>query len=234
MAVALPSEVRTSVLFKGLADADFERVVSKAKLKKLKKGQVLFRQDEPADATFVVVSGRIKMQQLGAEGSQTLLRVLKPGQMLAIVAAVSADAYPATAVAERESTLLSWGGEVLDQLFLEVPRLCKNALGILSGRIVEMQERFSELAAERTERRLARALLRLASQVGRKHAEGVALDLVLSRQDLAEMIGTTLFSVSRILSDWKTRGWVKIGRQTVLLTKPREILRIAEEETSAH
>jgi CRP-like cAMP-binding protein len=222
-------EVRQAALFRGLSEEELARVVAAGKSRRLRKGQVLFRQDEPAAATYVVVSGRIKMQQLSAEGAQTLLRVLEPGQLLAVVAAVSADAYPATAVAERDCVVLGWSGKRLEQLFVEVPGLCRNALTILSARIREMQDRFAELAAERTERRLARALLRLAAQVGRKDQDGIALDLALSRQDLAEMIGTTLFSVSRILSDWSGRGWVRIGRQQVKLTDPHAIVGIAEE-----
>lgn len=138
--------------------------------------------------------------------------------------------YPVTAVAERDSQLLSWDGKVLDRLFLEIPEVARNAIAILSARVREMQERFCELASERTERRLARALLRLAGQVGKSEAEGIVLDLSLSRQDLAEMIGTTLFSVSRILADWQSRDLVKSGRQKVILTAPRALVRIAEEE----
>jgi CRP/FNR family transcriptional regulator, nitrogen oxide reductase regulator len=229
---SLSPEVLESPLLRGLSPSELERVFSRATLRKLKKGQVLFRQDEPAKTTYVVLSGRIKMQQVSVDGAQTLLRVLKAGQILAVVATVREEGgYPATAVAERDTTVVGWNGKALDQLFLEVPRLCRNALGILSGRIGEMQSRFAELAAERTERRLASALLRLVSQVGKKEKVGVSLDLDLTRQDLAEMIGTTLFSVSRILSDWKAKGWVKLGRQRVHLTDPHAIVRIAEEES---
>ncbi len=231
---SLSPEVLASPLLRGITSTELERVFSRATLKKLKKGQVLFRQDEPAKITYMVLSGRVKMQQVSADGAQTLLRVLTAGQILAIVATVREESpYPATAVAERDTVLVGWSGKALDQLFLEVPRLCRNALGILSSRINEMQNRFAELAAERTERRLARALLRLVSQVGKKEKVGVSLDLALTRQDLAEMIGTTLFSVSRILSDWSARGWVKLGRQQVHLLDPHAIVRIAEEEEPA-
>jgi CRP-like cAMP-binding protein len=178
----------------------------------------------------MVVSGRIKLHQVTIDGAQTFLRVIGPGQILAIVSTLSASTYPATATAERETTVLSWNGKLLDKLFLEIPHLCRNALAVLSSRVQEMQLRFGELAAERTERRLARALLRLANQVGRKQAEGVVLDLSLSRQDLAEMVGTTLFSVSRILGDWQRHQWVQIGRQKVVLLDHPALVRLAEEE----
>jgi len=220
----------SSALFRGLSSEQIAAVLDPATLSRIKKGVALFHQDDAVKSTYLVVSGRIKLHQVTTDGAQTLLRVIGPGQILAIVSAVSSANYPATATAERDSSVLSWDGKVFDRLFLRIPLLCRNALGILSSRVQEMQLRFGELAAERTERRLARALLRLASQVGRKQANGVVLDLSLSRQDLAEMIGTTLFSVSRILGDWQRSRLVEIGRQKVILTDPHALVRIADEE----
>lgn len=222
-------ELAQTPLLRNLSPRELELVFGAGQLVLIRKNGVLFSQGDPAQFTSIVVSGRIKLQQSNADGEQTLVRVLGTGGILAIVSALDVAQYPATAVAERDTEVLSWEGKELDRLFLEVPMLCRNALGILSARVREMQERFAELANERTERRLARALLRLASQVGRKQSGDIVLDLALSRQDLAEMIGTTLFSVSRILSEWQEKGWVRIGRQNVTLTDPKGLVAFAED-----
>ncbi len=100
---------------------------------------------------------------------------------------------------------------------------------LMYAHVQEMHARFRELATERVERRVARALLRLASQAGRRLADGVLIDLPLSRQEIAEMTGTTLFTVSRLLSEWERRGMIDAGRERVVIRNPHELVLIAED-----
>jgi CRP-like cAMP-binding protein len=98
---------------------------------------------------------------------------------------------------------------------------------LMTSYIQEMQERYRELATEKVERRIAHALLRLVAQMGIKTLEG-NLELTFTRQDLAEMSGTTLYTVSRVLSEWEKNGLVETGRERVLICKPHELVRISE------
>ena len=82
---------------------------------------------------------------------------------------------------------------------------------------------------ERVERRVARALLRLVHDAGRRAEGGVEIAFPVSRQDIAEMTGTTLYTVSRLLSGWEERGIVRSSRQRIVLTKPRALVAIAED-----
>jgi CRP-like cAMP-binding protein len=84
------------------------------------------------------------------------------------------------------------------------------------------------MSTEQVERRVAHALLRLAKQAGRRVEEGVEIDFPISRQDVAEMTGTTLHTVSRILSAWEQQGFVASGRQRITLREPHKLLTIAE------
>jgi cAMP-binding proteins - catabolite gene activator and regulatory subunit of cAMP-dependent protein kinases len=82
---------------------------------------------------------------------------------------------------------------------------------------------------ERVERRVARALLRLVQEAGRRVDAGVEIDFPVSRQDIAEMTGTTLYTVSRLLSSWEERGIVRSGRQRIILTTPHALVALAED-----
>jgi CRP-like cAMP-binding protein len=84
------------------------------------------------------------------------------------------------------------------------------------------------MSTEQVERRVAHALLRLAQQAGRKVEEGIQIDFPISRQDVAEMTGTTLHTVSRILSAWEEQGFVEGGRQRIMIREPHKLLLIAE------
>jgi CRP-like cAMP-binding protein len=93
----------------------------------------------------------------------------------------------------------------------------------------EVQGQLQDVATERVARRVARALLRLAAQLGRKTEEGILIDLPLSRQNLAELTGTTLFTVSRLLSGWEAEGLLEVGRERVVIRAPHGLARIAED-----
>jgi CRP-like cAMP-binding protein len=124
---------------------------------------------------------------------------------------------------------LAWPHAALLRLAEEHPRLALLTTGVIAARMHEVQERFRELATQRVAQRLARALLRLVRQAGRRTAEGVVIDLPLSRQDLAEMTGTTLFTVSRTLSAWEAAGVVAVGRERVVVVHPHRLVEIAED-----
>ena len=86
-----------------------------------------------------------------------------------------------------------------------------------------------EMSTQQVEQRVANALLRLAKQAGHKVEHGVEIDFPISRQDIAQMTGTTLHTVSRILSGWESRGLVESGRQRVVLREPHKLFILAEQ-----
>ena len=100
----------------------------------------------------------------------------------------------------------------------------------IGGRLQEAQTRVMEISTEEVERRIAHALARLGRQAGKQTDEGILIEFPLSRQDIAEMTGTTLHTVSRILSGWQNQGFVEGGRQRVLIRDPRRLDRLAEGE----
>jgi CRP-like cAMP-binding protein len=109
------------------------------------------------------------------------------------------------------------------------PRLALNALQLVAARLHELQVQYRQLATERVERRVARALLRLVQQAGRQVESGVLIDLPLSRDDIAQMTGTTLFTVSRIISRFEADGLLEAGRQRVIVRHPHGLLKIADD-----
>jgi CRP-like cAMP-binding protein len=138
---------------------------------------------------------------------------------------------PATvsARAVEDSELLRWSAEDFQALMRRYPALSLNAIAILGEHIRLYQDRIRELTTERVERRLARTLLRLAQQLGQRTPQGVLIDLPLSRQNLAEMSGTTLYTASRILRAWEEAGIVHSGRERVVIRTPHRLVGIAED-----
>ena len=216
-------------LFKGFSEADLDEVARQARQRSVDAGEFVFMQDDPADTLYILREGRMKLTQIGPDGQQILLQMIGAWTLFAVVAIIEEASYPITAQAAEPSQLIYWPKSTLTDMVQRFPRLSINAMQLMAARVREYQDRFRELATERVERRLARALIRLASQTGKKTEEGVLIDMPLTRQDLAEMTGTTLYTASRILSQWETQGLVKSGRERVVIVFPHGLVRIADD-----
>jgi len=225
----LPRLVARSRLFQGLSHAELQAALQAAHRRQVDEESFFFQQGDPASLLYILVQGQVRLLQVTPEGQQILLNFAGPGEMFGAIAMLGDTIYPVSAQAVAACQALGWDGQTMAQLMERWPRLAMNALHLPAERIQELQQRFRELATERVERRVARALLRLAGQTGRRVEGGVLVDLPLSRQDLAEMTGTTLYSVSRIFSTWEQQGLIEAGRERVLIRAPHRLVAIAED-----
>jgi CRP/FNR family transcriptional regulator, nitrogen oxide reductase regulator len=221
--------VSASPFFRGLAPHELEAVLQAAQRRKLSRGSYFFHQGEPATTFYILLEGRVRLTQISPEGHQVILHLATPGEGIGIIVALSNVPYPVAAEVVEDAAVLAWDSATTMQLLEKYPRLAVNGLRLVARRFGELQERYRELATERVERRVARALLRLARQMGKRVEEGVLIDMILSRQDLAEMTGTTLYTVSRILSGWEQQGLVESGRERVIIRSPHGLVSIAED-----
>jgi CRP-like cAMP-binding protein len=203
--------------------AEMARRVSK------QSGASFFQQGDEADFFFVLDEGRVKMTQVTPDGHQVVLRYVSDGEMFGCVPLFGHRQYPAAATAVVLSTAYAWDNAATHKLMDEYPQIARNALQFLGDELYEIRQRFQELATERVEQRVARALLRLVRQSGRRVENKVLVDVPLTRQDLGELTGTTLFTVSRILSSWEEKGLIESLRQRVVILDPHALVSIAED-----
>lgn len=221
-------------LFHGLGSPDIAEIIQAARHHEIERDAFFFHQGDRATTLYVLSQGRVRLAQVTPEGHQVILHIASPGEMFGGIAALGDAIYPASAQAVEASSALAWDGDTMARLMERYPKMVLNALHLLAGRLQELQDRYREMATERVERRVARALLRLARQTGRKVEAGVLIDFPLSREDLAEMTGTTLYTVSRTLSSWEKQGLIETGRQRVLIRFPHELVAIAEDLAPGH
>lgn len=200
-------------VFSGLEAGERRAILQRGVARTSPGGTVLFRQDDPAQALYLVESGRVKLTQVGREGGEVLVRISGPGEAFAAIAAIDGKTYPFTATTIGETRTVCWPRGVLRDLFRDFPTFQASILAVVGTHSREMLDRFRELATESVSQRLARALLRLVSQDSR---DGVALE-GLTQQDLAQICGTTLYTVSRTLSEWQTAGIVETARGRVAI-----------------
>jgi CRP-like cAMP-binding protein len=216
-------------LFRGLDRRALSAVASAARSVEVKRTAFFFRQGTRADTLYVLMHGRARLSQAAPEGYDVLLRFVGPGEVFGPTATLRDRLYPVSAQAVCRCRALAWEGRTMIGLIEAHPRIAINVIEALSAHVEELRSRYLELASERVERRVAHALLRLSEQAGWNTREGVLIDIPLSRQDLAEMTGTTLYTTSRLLRRWQREGLVSAGRQRVEIVQPQRLLAIAQD-----
>jgi CRP-like cAMP-binding protein len=227
--VDLSQLVAQSQPFLGLETADLKVVLQAAQRRHVERDAFFYHQGQPATTFYLLIEGEAKLTQVTPDGHQMLVRFVGPGEEFGIIAALSNAVYTLSAEAVEDCRALVWDGDTVAHMMERYPRIVFNVLDLVAGHYRRLLDRYQELVTERVERRVARALLRLARQAGQKVEDGVLIGLPLSREDLAEMTGTTLYTASRILSRWEHQGLVEAGRQRVLIHYPHALVAIAED-----
>lgn len=191
------------------------------------KDAYVFREGEEAHSFFLLLDGYVRVVKVTPDGEQVIVRYIATGELLGIAKAIGRDSYPANAVAAVDCVLLAWPSNAWDAIVAAHPGFATNTYSMVGSRLVGTQDRVVELATERVEQRVANAILSLARETGRKTDEGILIDFPISRQDISEMTGTTLHTVSRLLSSWDSKGWIKGGRQKITLVEGHRLMMVA-------
>ncbi|WP_270374298.1 Crp/Fnr family transcriptional regulator [Marinicauda sp. Alg238-R41] len=222
--------LKRSNLFGGLPPETLEAGAEAAKERKLDKGDALFQQGDDATTHYIVASGRLRLDQATPDGKNVVLRFMGPGDLVGSVAVMRGIPYPATPIAVDETRVLSWTQARMMDLMQAHPALAMKAINMMGGRIEELQERLQQVATQQVERRIAATVLKIVGQSGRKTEAGVEIPFPLSRQDLAEMTGTTLHTVSRTLSAWIEEGIIEGRRSShIVIKRPHRLVEISEQ-----
>lgn len=221
--------VSRSALFHELQPAEIQTVIDSSRPFHVQQGEYFFHQGEAATTFYILISGQVKLTQINAEGHQVIINYFGPGDGLGIIVVLSQMPYPVAAEAVEDCFALAWDRKVTHQLMLQYPQLAINGMEMIAKRFAGLQQSYHQLMTQRVEQRIARTLLQLVRQFGKKADDGILIDMPLSRQDLAEMTGTNLYNVSRFLSKWEQEGIIKTGRKRVILCQPHELVIIAED-----
>jgi CRP-like cAMP-binding protein len=216
-------------LFAGLGPEELGEILHEARSVRYPQHSAVFEQGEEAHSFFVLLHGHVRASKTTPAGEEIVVRYVAPGETFGVATAIGLQRYPATATAVDDSVALVWPSTAWPRLVERFPGLATNTLQTVGSRLQETHTRVIEMSTQQVEQRIAHALLRLAKQSGRKVEHGVEIDFPISRQDIAQMTGTTLHTVSRTLSGWEQRGLIESGRQRIVLREPHQLFVLAEE-----
>jgi CRP-like cAMP-binding protein len=217
-----------SALFSGLSQRECTEIASCARARTFARDEVLFTQGQPVRSLIMLETGSVKLTQLSPAGNEVVMWMSGSGQPVNINAEAPSCSHTCSARAMEQCKALVWEYQRLQTLLNQYPQIRRNISRILAGRLQELEERFREVATEKVAKRLASTLLRLLKSVGKPSKDGV--EVSLTREELAQMTGTTLFTISRVLSKWAAEGFVQARRQAVVVHNPQRLESVTGEE----
>ena len=213
--------LKITPVFRKLSVPDLQTVAQAATVRQYEKGQVIFEQDSPADAFYTIASGRVKIFKMLPTGKDLILEIFGTGDPLGAIAAYDGRPFPASAVAIEDTVCVVIPRATFFRLLEEHPSLVRGLMLGMTIRLVELTNRLAQLSGSRVEPRFARLFLKLAGEMGRQERGGIFIPLALSRQELADMTGTTIETGIRIMSRWGKEEIVRTEKDGfVILDRP--------------
>jgi CRP-like cAMP-binding protein len=207
----LVSRVQHFPLFAGILPQECSSILGAARVRPFSRGQTIYLEGDQQRQVMLLTFGSAKMVQCGEDGSAVILRLCGPGELIGTLGITMQQRYRSTSQALTPCSALIWDSEVFESLSSQFPSLRLNVAYILYKLLEDMEDRFREISTECVSSRLGRQILRLVEQVGTRSNQSV--EIWMTREELAQLIGTTLYTVSRLLSKWDRMGIVTTRRE---------------------
>ena len=221
--------LRSIPLLASLSDAELIAERHLFRKRAVAKGTYLFFEGDPPERFTILLKGRVKLVRT-SEGKDIILRLIEPGEWFGGVAAFGRRAHPYSAQALAPSVVMEMRGEDFAGLMARHPAVAQSVIEGLTEQLIEAHEMMRRLALEPVEPRLAYTLLQLAARSGSPRANGVVLNSPLTRQNLAELAGTTVETTIRVLSKWRRLGLVREEAGCILIADRAGLEQVATRD----
>jgi len=220
--------VKKIPLFSSLTDDDIDKTAECLKEEVFDKGEYIFMEGDPAEWLYIVKSGEVRIMKHSASGKDIILDLSSPCEIFGGVAVFDRKPYPASAQAmEPQTTVLKLPRNWLSTLIDRYPAMASEAVIYLGSKLRDAHTMMKNLAVEKVERRIASILLKLAEKGGEKDEKGITLTMHLTRQDIAEMAGTTVETTIRVMSRLRKEGILKSIEGKIVILNPERLAEIS-------
>jgi CRP/FNR family transcriptional regulator, nitrogen oxide reductase regulator len=219
--------IQSFPLFAEVSTADCSTIIAAAREKRFTRRETIFTEGNAVRQVVMLLSGCVKVTQTGLSGNEVILRLNGAGEIVGSFRLCTQCNHCSTAQAVQPSAALIWDAAIFEKLLVSVPTFRRNTFRALEERLRDMEQRFREVSTEKVGSRLSNELIRLSDRLGRVDGNP---EITLSRAELAQLTGTTLFTVSRLLCQWQSLGIVAIRREAVLVRDLAALAQLTQSE----
>ncbi|KKM12293.1 cAMP-binding protein [Clostridiales bacterium PH28_bin88] len=217
--------LRQVPVFQGLTEDELLEMARIVIVRRYKKNMIIFVEGEPGDGLYLVKKGKVKLSKLLEDGREKILHFLQDGDIFAEVLLFDRGPFPATAEAMEDAEIGIIRQADIEDFLRRNPGITLKILKVMSRRLRQAQLHVRDLAYMDVYARLAVTLWQLAEDHGRDTEHGRLIDIPLSQQELANLVGASRETVARIISEWKRAGVLQISRQRITVVKPEKLRR---------
>ena len=205
-------------IFERLSADELAWLEARSRSRSFGRGSPIYLPAEAAESVLLLASGRVKICNITAEGKQAILAFIEPGELFGELAVFDQGARDEYAEAIEKSTIVLIPGEHFRELMERHAGVSVGVTKLIGLRRRRIERRLKYLLFRSNRERLVNLLLELAETYGKKTNDGLLLDIKLSHQDLANVIGSTRETVTVTLGELQAEGRLVLGRRKIVLT----------------
>jgi CRP-like cAMP-binding protein len=215
--------------FRHLPVEEIEKINHLVEDRDISADQTVYFEGDPAENLYLVAIGKVRLVRHTSSGRDVLLDILRSGDYFGNLNVISGRGYMETAIAQTDSCILEINSSNFEKILERHPEITVKVLQTVGQRLEDYQEVIKQLSVYTADQRIAAALIRLAEKVGEQQPTGMLIQLPFSRQDLAGMTGTTIETVSRVMSRFTADGLIQTGRKWVAISDVARLREIVKE-----
>jgi CRP/FNR family transcriptional regulator, cyclic AMP receptor protein len=216
--------IRKVPLFSTLTDDEFSQLAHIFVMRAYRKGQIIFLEEETGNYMYLVLSGKVKVSKAGTGGKETILAIHRTGDFFGEMSLLDGKTSPATVSAMEDAKIISVSGSDFHKYLLHNERVMLQIINVLCARLRQVWQTQS-LSSSTADARIRMGIYQLAKRHGIRDAHGTIIDLKITHQELAEMVGTSRETVTRVLARLKDQGILEIDQRRMTLLDADALLR---------
>lgn len=214
-----PKLIKKVSLFSGLSEEEISEIASYVETKSYRKKDQFFSEGDPSNWLYILISGKVKITKLSHDGKEIIIELISPYDFFGGFAVLKGFPYPANAVAMEDSSVLLISRRKLLAIIERFPNLMFDMTANLGERVREFHDTLKNIALERVEARIAALLMKLAEKTGERSASGeIQIPMRLTKQDVAEMVGTTVETSIRVMSRFRKSRLITDANGRIVIT----------------
>ncbi|WP_333784394.1 Crp/Fnr family transcriptional regulator [Thermocrinis sp.] len=215
-------------LFEDLSENELKQALQYMQEKSFRKGEYLFFEEEAEPGIYILLEGLIKLLKETHDARIVIVRLVYPGDIFGWIEwgkKTPKNTYTAKAITESKALYIS--NKDFINLAIKHPAIAIKMTCEATATLLKTYETLKSIAGGKVEERIAKVLLEIADRIGKKYEETIVIDAPLTRNDIAEMTGTTVETTIRVMSKWKKMGIINTERGFIEILKRRELERLS-------